>query len=259
MDLVLRRDEDGVRILSLNRPDRRNALSSALIDALGSALREAAADPSVRVIVLTGEGRTFCAGGDLADGTMSGDEGVLAGQARRGRYAELLAEMPRLRPPIIAAVQGDAMGGGLGLVAAADLAVLDEAASLGTPEIKVGLFPMIILAALQRSVPQKALMELVLTGGRVGAARAVELGLANRVAPAGTALAEALTLARQVAALSPAVVGLGKSVFYRASELPYDQALSWLVSQLTLTLMTEDAGEGIAAFVERRPPVWRGR
>jgi enoyl-CoA hydratase/carnithine racemase len=151
------------------------------------------------------------------------------------------------------------MGGGFGLVAASDLVIVDEEASLGTPEIKVGLFPMIILAALQREIPRKALMELVLTGGKLSAARAVELGVANRVAPRGTALNEAITMARTIAALSPAIVGLGKSVFHRAEGLPYDQALQWLVSQLTLTLMTEDAGEGIAAFVERRPPVWRGR
>ncbi len=258
MSLVLRRDEEGVCILSLNRPERRNALSNELIEALFEALTAASADPSVRVIVLTGEGKTFCAGGDLAGG-MAGEGGVLDGQAKRARYADLLSLLPKLRPPVIAAVQGDAMGGGFGLVAASDLVIVDEEASLGTPEIKVGLFPMIILAALQREIPRKALMELVLTGGKLSAARAVELGVANRVAPRGTALNEAITMARTIAALSPAIVGLGKSVFHRAEGLPYDQALQWLVSQLTLTLMTEDAGEGIAAFVERRPPVWRGR
>lgn len=258
MPLVEREDRDGVAVLALNRPDRLNALSSALVDAIGEALDAVDADRDVRVVVITGRGRAFCAGGDLAEG-LGSQEGVIAGHRGRGRYAELLARLPRLRTPVIAAVNGDALGGGLGLVAAADLAIADPEARLGTPEIRLGLFPWVILAALQRNVPRKALMELVMSGAKVPAARAVELGLVNRTSAPGAALDEALALAATLAARSPVVLELGKSAFYQVSDMIYDDALRYLTSQLTLNLLTEDAMEGVAAFLQKREPNWKGR
>jgi enoyl-CoA hydratase/carnithine racemase len=170
-----------------------------------------------------------------------------------------MAAIPRCARPVIAAVQGDAMGGGIGIVAACDLAVVDAEAKLGTPEIKVGLFPFVISAALQRNVPRKALMELLLTGGRLDAARAVELGLANRVAPAGRALDEALALAGEIASKSKAIVTLGKRAFHQAADLPYEAALELLNGRLTVNLLTEDAMEGIGAFLGKRAPAWKDR
>ncbi|MCB9662512.1 MAG: enoyl-CoA hydratase/isomerase family protein [Alphaproteobacteria bacterium] len=257
VSLVTTEIADGVAVLTMNRPERRNALSPALVEALHEALAAAGADPAVRAVVLTGAGPVFCAGGDLAGG-MAGD-GVVEGERARGRYGALLAALPGCRVPVIAAVQGDAMGGGLGIVAACDLAVVDEGARLGTPEIKVGLFPFVITAALQRNVGRKALLELMLTGGRVDAARAVALGLANRVAPAGTALAEARALAGEIAARSSAIVALGKRAFYDVADLDYASALALLNGRLTVNLLTEDAAEGIAAFVEKRAPAWKDR
>jgi enoyl-CoA hydratase len=258
MSLVLREDAGGIAVLTLNRPDRRNALSGALIDAVIEALGAVDRDPAIRVAVLTGAGTTFCAGGDLADG-MSAGGGILDGHAQRGRFAEALGALRKTRVPVIAAVNGDALGGGCGLAAACDLVVADAEAKLGTPEIKLGLFPWIILAVLQRDVPRKALLEAALTGEKWTAERARELGLVNRVAPAGQAGAEARALAERIAAQSPAIVALGKRAFHAIADLDLDHALAHMHSQLTLNLLTEDAAEGVAAFLQRRPPTWKGR
>lgn len=248
---------DGVVALTLNRPERRNALSGALIEALLAALAETS-DPSVRAVVLTGAGKSFCSGGDLTDG-MGASGGVIGGHQQRARFAELLRAIRDHRAPVIAAVNGDALGGGCGLAAACDLVVADEGAMLGTPEIKVGLFPWVILAVLQRDVPRKPLLEAVLTGDKWTAGRARELGLVNQVAPAGAAVTQALALAERIAASSPLVASLGKAAFHRVADLALDDALAYMHSQLTLNLLTEDAMEGIAAFAGRREPQWKGR
>ena len=258
LDLVEREDWDGIALIALNRPDRRNALSGALVEALLATLDAVDADPTVRVVVLTGRGKAFCAGGDLADGMMA-SEGFLASHRSRGRFADLLLRLPKLRVPVIAAVNGDALGGGLGLAVGCDLVVADPGANFGTPEIAVGLFPMIILAVLQRHVGRKALLELVLTGGRVGAEEARRLGLINHVSAPGAVLDEARALAERIAARSPAIAALGKSAFYAASDLDFEAALKYLHTQLTLNLLTEDAAEGVSAFLGRREPQWKGR
>ncbi len=257
MSVVERRDEGAVAILALNRPKRRNALSGQLIEELAGALAEVADDDSIRAVVLTGRGKAFCAGGDLADG-LSGD-GFVAAHRGRGRYAELLALLPRLRVPVIAALNGDALGGGLGLAAACDVVVADSEARLGTPEVKVGLFPWIILAVLQRDVPRKPLLELVLTGGRWSAEEAKSHGLVNHVAPVGTALQMALEVAGVMASRSPAVLAWGKQAFYRIADQDYEDALAYMHAQLSLNLLTEDAMEGVAAFLQKREPQWKGR
>lgn len=257
MSLVLFDRHDGVATLTLNRPERRNALSGDLVRAIGAGLSEAEADPEVRALVLAGAGKAFCAGGDLAGGL--GGDGFLDGHRGRGEYADLLARMPRMSLPIVAAAHGDALGGGLGLVVACDLAVADPTARFGTPEIKVGLFPWIILAALQRHVPRKALVELALVGERVSAERAVALGLVNRVSAPGEALSHAQELAATLASRSPAILGMGKAAFARVSDMAYDDALAYLHTQLSLNLLTEDAAEGVGAFLQKREPKWKGR
>lgn len=258
MALVLREDRDGIVLLTLNRPERRNALSGALVEALIESLAAVEADPGARVAVLTGSGATFCAGGDLADG-MGNTDGLLAGHRGRGRFADLLGGIRKLRVPVIAALNGDALGGGCGLAAACDLVVADPEAKLGTPEIKLGLFPWIILAVLQRDVPRKVLLECVLTGEKWTAERARELGLVNRVSAPGAVLTEAHALGARIAAASPAVVGLGKAAFHRIADQSLDDALAYMHGQLTLNLLTEDAMEGVAAFLGRREPTWKGR
>lgn len=259
MSVLEREDRDGVAVLFLNRPERRNALSGELIDALGAALDAADADPAVRAIVLAGRGKAFCAGGDLAGGFGQGLEGVIAQEDARAGFGDLLARIPRLGRPVIAAVHGQAYGGGLGLVAACDLVVVDAEAKLGTPEIKVGLFPFVITAALQRCVPKRALLEMMLVGEPITAEDAVRLGLANRVAPAGDALEVAVQMASVIASRSRAIVGLGKRAFHQVADLSYEDALRVLNGRLSINLLTEDAMEGIAAFLARRDPEWKDR
>lgn len=258
MAVVEQEDEGSVRVLALNRPERRNALSSELVEALIAALQEAHDDQDVRCVVVTGRGQAFCAGGDLADG-IGAQGGFVDGHRGRGRYAEALALVTKLRVPVIAAVNGVAYGGGLGLVAAADLAVADPAAKLGTPEIRLGLFPWIILAALQRNVPRKPLMEMVLTGSAITAEQGRELGLVNTVSEPGQVMQAALALASKVASASPAVVALGKAAFHRIADQPLEDALAYMHSQLSLNLLLEDAAEGVGAFLQKRQPDWKGR
>lgn len=257
-ELVQRQDAEGVATLTLNRPERRNALSSALIAALLEALDAVDADPDVSVVVLTGAGKAFCSGGDLADG-LGGGPGILQGHQGRARFGETLARLASIRQPVVAAVNGDALGGGFGLAVGCDLAIADPEARLGTPEIRVGLFPMVILAVLQRNAPRKPLMEMVLDGQRIDAARALELHLINGVSSPGAALAEAQALAARLASRSPAVLALGKAAFHQAADQSFRDALAYLNGQLTLNLLTEDAMEGLAAFREKRPPQWKGR
>lgn len=257
MSLVVREDRGAIVLLTLNRPDRRNALSGALLAELAAAFAAVDLDPAVRVVVLSGAGDVFCAGGDLADAGAA--DGLLDGHRRRGVFAELLATIRALRVPVIAAVHGDALGGGCGLAAACDLVVADERARLGLPEIKVGLFPWIVLAVLVRDVPRKVLLEAALTGEPWTAEEARRHGLVNRIAAPGNALIEAIALADRIASRSPAVVALGKAAFHHVGELGIDEALAFMHTQLTLNLLTEDAMEGVAAFLERRPPQWKGR
>ena len=249
--------DSSVLIVALHRPGRRNALSPALLDALDQRLDAAARSGDVRVVVLCGVGPVFCAGGDLGGG-MGGD-GVLAAHAQRGRFAQVLERVARGPLPVIGAAAGDALGGGFGLLMACRMVVLAEGATLGTPELRLGLFPMMIWPILARNLPVKVLHELVLTDRRLTAPDALALGAVNAVVPKDAVLQRALTMARAVAARSPAVVGLGLAAVAAVEDAPLDVALRHLHGQLALNLMTDDAAEGVAAFLERRPAVWSGR
>ncbi len=249
---------DGVLTLTMNRPERRNALSADLVEALLGALDGARADRDVRAIVLTGAGSTFCAGGDLGGSGLAGD-GVLARHEAGGRFAALVEAILTSPVPIIAAVNGDALGGGVGLVAACHLAITEPDAMFGTPELKVGLFPMMIGPVLQRVLPRKVLYEMVLCDRRLGAAEARGLGLVNHVAPAGAAGVAARAHAATIASRSPAIVRLGLAALSATADLPLQPALHHMNGQLSLNLLTEDAAEGITAFLTRRPPEWTGR
>ena len=249
--------EDGQALLTLDRPAARNALSPEMVQALRAALARAESDPAVRVVVLTGAGdRVFSAGGDL--GSMP-EGGYLAGHALRREYGALLEALAGSPLPTVARVNGHALGGGLGLVLACDLAVAVDSAELGTPEIDVGLFPMMVLAWLQRHVGRKRALELLLTGDRLKADEALRWGLLNRVVSRAELDATTRALAARVAGKSRAILALGKSSFRTAEDLALPQAMDFLAGQLTLNLGTEDAAEGISAFLERRPPSWKDR
>lgn len=250
-------------LLTLNRPERRNALSPRLLEALLEALR--APGPRPGAFVLTGAGVGFCAGGDLGasdragGGADDGEDGFFEQHRGRAAFAALLGALANSPVPVIAAVNGDALGGGCGLAAACHLIVADERARFGTPELKLGLFPWMISPVLSRNLPRKIVMDMVLTGRRLSAIEARDLGLVNRVSAPGEALAGALALAEAVTAWSPAVVSMGLSALAAVEDLPLGPALAHMHSQLSLNLMLEDAAEGIGAFLGRRPPEWKGR
>ncbi|HUF33817.1 MAG TPA: enoyl-CoA hydratase-related protein [Acidimicrobiales bacterium] len=247
---------DHVGRITIEREERRNALSWALVAELRQALAEVRADPEVRVVVLTGAGdRAFCAGADLAG--MGEGAGVVEQHEARGELARLFEDLWSLGKPTIARVRGYALAGGFGLALACDLVVAADDAIFGTPEIDVGLWPHMITVPLTRSMPPKVALELMLTGRRVGAAEAERIGFVTRVVPVDELDAAVDELAATLAAKPPAVVKLGRDAFYAVWDLAAADALRLLHPMLSVTAATEEATEGIAAFTEKRPPSWR--
>jgi enoyl-CoA hydratase/carnithine racemase len=256
-DAVLFSVADGVATLTINRPDRRNALSWDVVDQLRARVAQAKSDAEVRVVVLTGAGeKAFCAGADLSG--MAEGAGLLDLHAARGELARLFDELWRLGKPTVARVRGYALAGGFGLALACDLVVAADDAQFGTPEIDVGLWPFMITVPLCRSMPPKKALELMMTGRRVSATEAEVLGFVTRVVPVGELDGAVASLAASLAAKSPAVMRLGRDSFYAVWDTDAAAALAFLHSQLTLTTLTDDAREGLAAFAEKRAPHWTG-
>jgi enoyl-CoA hydratase/carnithine racemase len=247
-------DVPPVRTITLYNPDRRNAIGPQMVNELLHALEEARANADLRVIVLTGEGKSFCAGGDFSQ--MSDPANALP---PKGDYADLMLAMVRSDKPIIARVNGHAMGGGLGLVAASTFAIAGASASLGTPEIDVGLFPMMIMAILARVVPRRTLLEMMLLGRRLSADEARAIGIVNRVVEDAELDREVERLSATIAAKSPIAIALGLRAFAEQDDLDLVTALPMLRGKLGECLSTDDAREGLAAFLEKRPPRWTGR
>lgn len=218
-------DEGAVRVLTLNRPEKRNALDMALSEALLDALRTADADTAVRVIVLTGAAPAFCAGADLSEFAVL----TAANEALVERRAELTTDLhgvfSRLSKPVVTAINGAAMGGGAGLALAGDIAVMSATAKLGYPEVKRGIVAAVVMANLVRHAGRKAAFELLATGEPIDAARALALGLVNRVAAPDKLMDEALQFARTLAVVSPQAMAATKTLFYRVAEMPFDKAL----------------------------------
>ncbi len=264
-DEVLCTTAGGVATVTINRPERRNALSWAVIGELRSVLATLRDDDSVRVVVLTGAGdRAFCAGADL-DG-MAGPTaeagsatGFLELHEGRGGLAGLFLDLWSLGKPTIARVRGYALAGGMGLALACDFVVAADDAQFGTPEIDVGLWPFMITVPLVRSMPPKKVLELMLTGRRVGAAEAERVGFVNRVVPVDGLDEAVAELAGALVTKSPAIVKLGRDSFYAVWDRAAADALEYLHPMLTLTTLTNDAKEGLAAFAEKRRPEWTGR
>lgn len=248
---------DEVATITIDDPERRNPLSNETMAELGRRFSDACGDASVRVIVVTGEGdKAFSAGGDLSGGFM---DTPIATHGGRGALAELFRTMRRCGKPIVARVNGHALGGGFGLAAASDIVIAVDDALMGTPEIRVGLWPMMISAVLRPLVPQKALFEMMATGRRFQASEGVALGVVSRAVPRAELDA---TVAETVAALlrfSPATLAVGKTAFYAIEDMDFDTALDHLHIGLTATGTTADAVEGVAAFVQKRDPEWTGR
>jgi enoyl-CoA hydratase/carnithine racemase len=248
----------GVLTLTIDREERRNALSPAVLDALLSGVRERALGDDVRVVVVTGAGdKAFCAGADLAASDPSATPLDLHEQ--RGGLRELVLAIRSCPRPVIARVQGLCLAGGLGLALACDIAIAGEAAAFGTPEVDVGLWPFMVGALLARHAGPKRALDLMLTGRRIDAATALEWGLVSRVVPAAALDATVAEVAAGLAAKSPLVLRLGKAAFHETAEVALAPALAQLQAQLSLLTQTHDAVEGVTAFLQKRPPEWTGR
>ena len=246
----------GRATITIDDTERRNPMSVETMRRLRVATQDAIEDPTVRVIVYTGAGdRAFSAGGDLSGGFA--DEPV-ALHRERGELAELFRLMARGGKPTVARVNGHALAGGFGLAVACDVTICVDDAKLGTTEVKVGLWPMMISAVLVRAMSPKAAFELMLTGRVIDAEEALRLGAVTRV----VAREELDTVVDEVVeglmSLSPSTLLMGKDSFYGMADLDLDSALDRLHGGLTELTMTEDAGEGVAAFVDKRRPHWKG-
>jgi len=257
-DEVLCEVADGVATLTINRPDRRNAMSWSVLRSLRGHLADIRDDPAARVVVLTGAGdRAFCAGADL--GGMAEGAGYLDLHDARGELAGFFRDLWELGKPTIARVRGYALAGGMGLALSCDLVIAADDAQFGTPEIDVGLWPYMITIPLVRSMPPKKALELMMTGRRVTAAEAATIGFVTQVVPVAELDDAVAALAENLASKPPGVLRLGRDSFYATWDLAAADALRLLHPMLTVTTGSEDAAEGIAAFLEKRPPNWTGR
>jgi enoyl-CoA hydratase/carnithine racemase len=260
---VLLRERDGdIAILVLNRPQARNSLSEALLNALSAAFAEIADDKTIRAVVLAASGPAFCAGHDLKELTAHRD-GADGGRDYFRHImttcSAMMQQIVNLPQPVIAAVQGIASAAGCQLVASCDLAVASAAAKFATPGVDIGLFCSTPMVALSRNVSRKAAMEMLLTGEPVSAEHAAAIGLINRVVAPGAERESALALAKEIASKSSYVLKIGKQAFYRQAELGLAEAYNYASEVMTENMMARDAEEGICAFIEKRDPDWQDR
>ena len=247
--------QGGVRTLWLNRPRQFNPLSEGMLDALDAALADAAQDASVRCIVLAAHGKAFCAGHDLRE---------MRSQYRKDYYLELfnrcgrtMQSLQQLPVPVIARVQGIATAAGCQLVASCDLAVAVDSARFAVSGINVGLYCSTPAVALTRNVSRKRAFDMLATGRFIDAATAEDWGLVNRVVPEAELDDAVAFYTDSICAKSPAAIRHGKAMFYRQRQMPLDEAYPYAADVMACNMMEEDAAEGIDAFIEKRPPVWK--
>lgn len=260
MALLERSDAGGIAHLQMNAPDKLNALSDAMLAALADQIEALADDRATRVVILSGAGRAFCAGHDLK-------EMQAARQAEDGgaaRFADLFARcsavmtgLQRLPQPVIAQVHGIATAAGCQLVASCDMALAAEDTRFGVNGVNIGLFCSTPMVALTRAVPRKKAFEMLATGRFVEAGEAAALGLVNRVVPGDRLEAETRELARTVAAKLGAAVRIGKRLFHEQADLPVERAYRLAGAAMVENMLLDDTDEGIAAFLDKRPPAWR--
>lgn len=253
--MLLVESEAGVVRLTLNRPERRNALSEAMLTELGAALERIAADRSARVVVLGAAGPVFCSGHDLGEmvGRPEADFQTLF-----ARCSKVMQQIRQLPQPVIARVQGLATAAGCQLVATCDLAVAATEAKFATPGVKIGLFCTTPMVPLVRAVPPKVAMEMLLTGLPITAERALAVGLVNRVVPADQLDATIRELTDAIVGSSAATLTLGKRAFYDQLALDEPTAYERATCLMTENAIQHDAQEGISAFLQKRPPQWKG-
>ncbi|MFO7804252.1 MAG: enoyl-CoA hydratase [Paracoccaceae bacterium] len=259
---ILSRDltTDGILRLTLNDPKRRNALSEAMLTALGAAFADAGKDDAVRVVILAANGPAFCAGHDLKEMT-AGRTGADGGRAY---FARVMAQCSGVMQgivacpkPVIAEVSGIATAAGCQLVASCDLAIAADTAKFSTPGVHIGLFCSTPMVALSRNVANKHAMEMLLTGDMIPAARAAEMGLVNRAVAASDLQDTTLELARKIASKSSLTLATGKRAFYAQSEMPLAEAYDYASQVMVDNMLARDAEEGIDAFLAKRSPKWQ--
>jgi len=242
--------------ITINRPQKRNAINAAVIEGIVEGYRAAEADPNIRVIVLTGAGdQAFCAGADLQPGKSF----VFDPSRPSGDYADLLRLAQNATKPAIARVNGACMAGGLGLLCMVDMAVAAATARFGLPEVRVGVFPMQVLSLLQTLVPRRLVHEWCITGEPFDAAMAQSAGLVNHVVAAAELDEKVAWLIDRIVEKSPTAIRRGKYAMRAIAAMSFDEAIAYTESQIALLAMTEDAKEGLAAFAEKRKPNWTGR
>ena len=257
--LLLRQNDGPIAILTLNRPEARNALSEELMSAMQTALDGIASDGTVKVVVIAANGPAFCAGHDLKQlipHTKDGDRGQAYFSKLFAQCSKLMQTIVRLPKPVIAQVHGVATAAGCQLVASCDLAVACDTAKFATPGVNIGLFCSTPMVALARNVPRKVAMEMLLTGDLVDAKTAKSIGLINHVATHDDLRVATMHLAHKIASKSRATVKLGKEAFYRQLEMPLAEAYDYASETMTRNMMLADANEGIGAFIDKRHPNW---
>ena len=253
-NILVARD-GAIAFVTMNRPEKRNALSVAHMEELIDCFEAIGAEKGVFVVILRGEGPAFSAGHDLAEMVGRTKEFYEHEFAVCARLMETIVSLPQ---PVIAEVQGVATAAGCQLVATCDLAVASEDARFATPGVKIGLFCSTPMVAVSRKVGRKRAMEMLLTGDFISAEEALAAGLVNRVVPSAELSVATRTLAEKIAAASPLVLGIGKQAFYRQIELPLHEAYEYASGVMVSNAALEDAQEGIRAFLEKRPPESRG-
>ena len=253
-DLVLNRvdGEAGIARIILNRPERRNALSSDLVEELKDSLALADADERIRVVAISGAGTDFCAGADLEEVNEAIEQGILASLADAESLGELFLLIRRMDTPVVSVVHGRALAGGCGLATACDMVFASSDARFGYPEVRLGFVPAMVMAILRRSVGEKRAFELISLGEAIGAAEAASLGLVNRVIPSAEFEARVDELLAELAARSASAVSLGKRLLYQIDGTSFEAAIRSGAQLNALARQTEDCRAGIAQFLARR-------
>jgi enoyl-CoA hydratase/carnithine racemase len=260
--VLLRENIGGVAVLTLNRPQTRNSLSEAMLEALGDALAAIAPDRGVRAVVLTANGPAFSAGHDLKElnrHRSDPDRGRAYFKQMMTTCSTVMQQIVKLPQPVIAAVQATATAAGCQLVASCDLAVASRTAQFATPGVNIGLFCSTPMVALSRNVSRKHAMEMLLTGDMIAAEQAAHIGLVNAVVDPGSEREAALALADKIAAKSSLTVKIGKEAFYRQLEMPLAEAYQYAAEVMVENMLARDAEEGIEAFIDKRAPKWEDR